>query len=115
MYILFIEFFFTFTFHSVIMHAKNDKLCIFDNMVLGAFSVMMAIYFSITCCGDRFTGAVLNPSIGLGNLTFVALAIDDSMYMKFLPAYFFGPLLGGACAGIFAGYVSEKVVPVKKP
>lgn len=110
-YVLFIEFFFTFTFHSVIMHSKIDKVSLFDNMVLGAGSVMIAIYFSITCCGDRFTGAVLNPTIGLGNLTFVAMVDDSADGLKFLPSYFFGPLLGGICAGLFCSLASDRFVP----
>ena len=109
-YVLFIEFFFTFTFHSVIMHSKIDKVSLWDNMVLGALSVTTAIYFSIKCSGN-FTGAVLNPTIGLGNLTFVAVVDESAEGLKFLPSYFFGPLLGGICAGVFCSLVSDRFVP----
>jgi len=113
-YVLIIEFFFTFTFHSVVMHSKIDKVSLFNNMVLGALSVTLAIYFSIKCCGDNFTGAVLNPTIGLGNLTFVAVVDNSTANLKFLPSYFFGPLLGGLCAGLFCSLVSDRFVPEKE-
>lgn len=93
------------------MHSKNDKVAIVDNMVIGGGSVMAAIYFSIRCCGDSYTGAALNPIIGFTNLTFVAMALNTDQYIKFLPAYVIGPLLGGACAGLFTGYVSARLVP----
>ncbi|CDW87890.1 mip family channel protein [Stylonychia lemnae] len=108
-YVFFIELFFTFTFQVVIQHSKNSKVSLFDNMVLGAGSVVGAIYFSINCAG-RYTGAALNPTIGFTNLTFVAIAMDTNDYIKFLPAYVFGPLIGGALAGIFTAYASARVI-----
>ncbi|CDW81594.1 mip family channel protein [Stylonychia lemnae] len=108
-YVFLIELFFTFTFQVVIQHSKNSKVTIFDNMVLGVGSVAAAIYFSITCAG-RFTGAALNPTIGFTNLTFVAIALDTNDYIKFLPAYVFGPLIGGVLAGLFTAHVSARII-----
>ena len=76
---------------------------------MGVASVMICMYFAITCASD-YTGAVLNPTIGIANLTFVAIVKDTSDYMKFLPAYIFGPLFGGATAALVTIYASRRVL-----
>ena len=109
-FVFFVEFFFTFCFHSMIMHAKNEKVAIVNNAVVGTVSVVVGMYFAITC-SVGLSGAALNPSIGIANLVFVAIVKDTTAYLKFLPAFFFGPLLGGAFAGILAGHISPRFTP----
>ena len=112
-YVMFVEFFFTFCFHSMIMHAKEERVAIVNDNLVGLLQVMVGMYFAIMCSGG-YSGAVLNPSIGIANLAFVAIVQNTSQYLKFIPAYFFGPLLGGALAGFFAGHVSSRITPEKR-
>jgi len=111
-YVMFVEFFFTFCFHSMIMHAKEERVTLVNDNLVGLVQIMVGMYFAIMCSGG-YSGAVLNPTLGIANLFFVAIVKNTTQYLKFMPAYFFGPLLGGALAGFFAGHVSTKIVPQK--
>ena len=69
------------------------------------------MYFAIKCAGP-YTAACLNPIVGIANLLVVNFAFteDTSELMKYLPAYIFGPLIGGISAASFAKFVSVNVV-----
>jgi glycerol uptake facilitator-like aquaporin len=74
---------------------------------------MMGLYFGIRCCGT-YSGAVLNPAVGISNVVVVSLATDTSTW-KYLPAFIFGPIIGGALAASFTRFVSDNIVMKRIP
>lgn len=108
-----IETFFTFIMMTCIFHNIFPRLSIQSDMVLAVASVCVSIYFCIRCCA-HCTGACFNPTVALVNITFVALVrINTGLpdFLNYLPAYFFGPLIGGILAGIFCKYFAMPHVP----
>ena len=95
---------------TAIFHNIFPRLSIQSDTVLAVGSVCVSIYFCIQCAAP-LSGAGLNPTLALINLPFVAIAQDDSSLMKYLPSYFFGPLLAGALAGLFCKYFVMRHVP----
>jgi len=54
------------------------------------------------------TGGCLNPTIGLCATTFRAIVkhSSDPQYIKYLPAYLFGPLIAGLLSAAFVKFVA---------
>jgi hypothetical protein len=77
-------------------------------MVLGILSSVIGIYFSIKI-SQGITGAVLNPTVALTNVTFCAIVEDSTAVLKFLFPYFFGPVLGNLIALAMFKYFSLPV------
>ena len=44
-------------------------------------------------------------------LIFGAIALNDYSVIRYLPAYFFGPLIGALLAGVFVRFVAIRFLP----
>ena len=108
-YVFFMEWFFTFIMMSSIFHNMSQSLTIFNDMVIGVTSSMIAIFFCCNCSG-KASGAVFNATIGTVNPTFVALVGLGTHTLKYLPAFILGPLMGAISAALFTLF-AQKVVP----
>lgn len=102
-YVMAIETSFTFLFLVVVYHNTNPKLSIINDMVIGSFSCMIALYFTCKCCGSM-TSAVMSPTLAIVNFTFTAYVFETTVYLKFLPAYVIGGSLGAVLAALFTKF-----------
>lgn len=93
----------------VILSGKNPKLSLFNDMVVGVFGALVAIYFCAECC-KKLTGSVFNTNLGLANVTFCAVAHNTSVVLPYLPAYIFGPYTGATLAGLYIKFFAVKCV-----
>ncbi len=104
-----IEGLFTFFFVSFVLHNVFPRLSIQSDTVLAVGSVCMSLYFSINLASN-YTGAAINTTFAIVNILFVSL-VKDSTYVRYLPAYLFGTLLGGILAGLVCKYLVMPSVP----
>lgn len=104
-----VELLFTTLLMICILHNIFARLSIQSDTVLAVGAVCISIYFCIGCVGP-LTGGCFNPVVGLVNVTFVAL-VKERNFLKYLPSYLFGPLLGGIIAAVFCKYILIPQVP----
>lgn len=104
-----IEGLFTFIFVSCVLHNVFPRLSIQSDTVLAVGSVCVSLYFSILLARN-YTGAAINTTFAIVNILFVSV-VKDSTYVKYLPAYLFGTLLGGILAGLICKYLVMPSVP----
>ena len=103
-----LEMFFSFIFISCVLHNVFSRLSIQSDTVLAVASVCVSLYFSIKVSA-RVTGACLNPAVGLANYSVYAMV--NGPKFTYFPSYFFGPLFGGALAGLACKYLVMPSVP----
>ncbi len=108
--VLIIELVFTLLFVSCILHNAFSRLSIQADTVLALESVCVSYFFSILLARN-YTGAAINTTYAIVNILFVSFA-KDSTYLRYLPAYLFGTLLGGILAGIVCKYIVMPFVPL---
>ena len=58
----------------------------------------------------NYSGAALNPKFAIVNILFVSV-VKNSSYLKFLPAYVTGTLLGGILSGLVCKYLVLPAIP----
>lgn len=112
-YVFFMETFFTFLMMLTILHGKNAKLSLFNDAVPGCFASMVGIYFCMSCIG-KITGAVMNPNVGICNVVFCAIALNNTEVLPYLPAYFFGPYFGSIFAAFYVKYFALRTLPTEE-
>ena len=114
-YVFIVELIFTGFLTTSVFHVGFPETHMHNDMVVGVLSATGQIYFSIACTAGE-TGAVLNPTVGFVNTTFIALVLDlgNNSNMKYLPAWFFGPLLGSIIAGFHFKYFAITCFPQPK-
>ena len=87
--------FFSWLSMTVVFHVKDPQLSIFNDMVIGAMSSLVSIYFCLSCC-MYLTGSVFSPTLALVNMPFIACIQGHTAYLKFLPVYVIGGLSEGS-------------------
>lgn len=95
-----IEILFTFLLATVVLHVAVSKEVKGNNyfgMAIG-FTVMAAAF-----AGGAISGGAYNPAVGLGPFIVNLFSTGGSLSIFFL--YLFGPLIGGALAGILYKYL----------
>ena len=107
--VFFIEAMCTFIFVSCVLHNVFPRLSIQSDTVLAVGSICVSLYFAIIVARN-YTGAAINPTFAIANILFVSF-VKDSTYVRYLPAYALGTLLGGILAGIICKYLVMPVVP----
>ncbi|CDW84764.1 mip family channel protein [Stylonychia lemnae] len=111
-YVFLTEMFFSWIFMTVYLHAKTSKIAPSTDPGLRAITMMVVQYVNSGMIMP-VTGGCLNPTIGFCAVTFRAIVTkhSETSYMKYLPAYLFGPLIAGFLAGAFVRYVALVVAP----
>lgn len=101
LYVLAIEFFFTAIFMTTIFHVKYSRISITKEGSMGAFIVCFSLYACIGLAA-KVSDACFNPAIGFTVVIFNTVMADagDPTYMRYLPSYIIGPLLGGVVGGV---------------
>ncbi|CDW75984.1 mip family channel protein [Stylonychia lemnae] len=111
MFIFACETFFTTLFLIVVLHNRDQQLCIINDQVIGALSTMISLYFCVQCIGP-ITSAALGPTLPFVNILFTGYLYNTAFYLKFLPAYISSGLLSSALAALFTRfsikYASQK-------
>jgi glycerol uptake facilitator-like aquaporin len=107
--VFYIEILGTFIFVSSILHNVYPRLSIQSDAVLATGSVAVSLYFSILI-SVNYSGGALNPTFAIVNILFVSY-VKDSTYLKFLPSYICGTLLGGILSGVVCKYLVMPAIP----
>ena len=104
--------FFSTLFQIVYLHAKTNKIAPSADLGLRAITMMIVQYVN-TGMTSWLTGGCLNPTIGLTATVFreIIRKHGDISYIRYLPAYFFGPLISGLISAVFVRYVAIVVTP----
>lgn len=111
-YVFVTELFFSWIFQTVYLHAKTSQIAPSTDPGLRAITMMVVQYVNAGMI-IKITGGCLNPTIGFCAVTFRAMVkrAGEPSYIKYLPAYLFGPLLAGILAGAFVKFVAIVVNP----
>ena len=99
-------------FVAVYLHAKVKTTNPSNNPGLIAMTLFV-IQFTFASYTQKLNGGTLNPTIGFAATTFRAMvrSENDPANIKYLPAYLFGPLLGGLAAAYFTKFIAMHVMP----
>ena len=98
---------------TCILHNVFPRLSIQSDTVLAVASVIVCVYFCINCCVEA-SGAAFNPTVGIVNITFIAIVRSGTIerdFLEYLPSYMFGPLIGAILAALFCKYFVMPHVP----
>eukprot|EP00347_Sterkiella_histriomuscorum_P013933 403362801 len=106
-YVFLTELFFSWIFQTVYLHAKTNKIAPSTDPGLRAITMMVVQYVNAGMI-INITGGCLNPSIGFCAVTFRAMVrkAGEESFIRYLPAYFFGPLIAGLLAGLFVRFIA---------
>ena len=110
MYVFLTEMVFGFLFITLYLHAKVKSTTPSNNPGLVAFTIV-ALQYTFAGFIMKITGGSQNSTIGLAATTFRAIVRKDQdpNNIKYLPAYFFGPLIAGVFAGLFTKFVALNI------
>lgn len=101
LYVMSVEFFFTTVFMTAIFHVKYSRISITKEGSMAAFIVCLSL---LACIGlaAKVSDACFNPAIAISVITFNTVMAEpgDPTYMRFMPSYIIGPLLGGVAGGL---------------
>lgn len=115
-YVFLTELFFSWIFQTVYLHAKTNKIAPSSDPGLRAITMMVVQYVNAGMI-INITGGCLNPTIGFCAVTFRAMVrrSGEESFIRYLPAYFFGPLIAGLLAGLFVRFIALKVSAAPEP
>ena len=108
LYVMSLEFFFSWLSMTVVFHVKDPHLSIFNDMVIGVMASLVSIYFCLSCC-MYLTGSVFSPTLALVNMPFIAYIQGHTAYLKFLPVNVIGGTLGGVFTAFYTKYFAIPV------
>ena len=116
--ILFVESLFTWILVSTVLFVKYRKVSSSTDGMLSNLTCAIAVFVCVSMAGP-ISGAGLNPTFGsalqITDVILHAYYPDQSqkIYPEYLPAYIFGPILGGCMAALMlhlTSYVTPDVV-----
>jgi glycerol uptake facilitator-like aquaporin len=94
----------------VILQNKYAQISPTTDGVLGITCVMAVLFGLISTVGP-FTGACFNPCIGLVLPICYAIIANPgaTLYVRYIPSYVIGPILGGILAALFTKYIAFEI------
>tara|TARA_B100000768_G_C10906157_1_gene219676 strand:- start:151 stop:516 length:366 start_codon:yes stop_codon:yes gene_type:complete len=108
-----VEFFMTFLFVTFVLQIVKHNGA--KDMPVNALAIGVGLFTTVQIASG-ISGGAINPAVGLIQTVFQSM-FNSKVYpnapktkMVYIPAYIFGPLLGGIFAGLYQRFINEKAL-----